>query len=79
MMTVYFMVMAICSGVEGCVEVRKPGPTYASRAMCLETARGMPARKGVKFKCRSERLWVHETPRAEGYESIVSTGAKTQP
>ncbi|QBZ90463.1 hypothetical protein EPZ47_17660 [Pseudomonas viciae] len=79
MMTVYFVVMAICSGVEGCVEERKPGPTFASRAMCMETARVMPPRKGVKFKCRSERLWVRETPRADGYESFVSTGAKTQP
>ncbi len=82
MMTVYFMVMAICSGIEGCVEERRPGPTYASKAICMETARGMTPRKGVKFKCRSERLWLPTEARSVGeedYGSLVSTGAKTAP
>ncbi|WP_343471204.1 hypothetical protein [Pseudomonas halotolerans] len=80
MMTVYFVVMAICSGVEGCVEERKPGPTFASRAVCMDNARAMAPRKSVKFKCRSERLWVPVEARGvDGNESVVSTGAHTQP
>lgn len=80
MMTVYFVVMAICSGIEGCVEERKPGPTFATRAMCMETARVMAPRKGVKFKCRSERMWVvDEKPSVEGYGKIVSTKSTGQP
>lgn len=80
MMTVYFVVMTICSGIEGCVEERKPGPTFATRAMCMETARVMAPRKGVKFKCRSERMWVvDETPAVEGYGKIVSTKSTVQP
>lgn len=79
MMTVYFVVMTICSGIEGCVEERKPGPTFATRAMCMETARVMAPRKGVKFKCRSERMWVVETPPIEGYGKIVSTKSTVQP
>lgn len=80
MMTVYFVVMAICSGVEGCVEERKPGPTYASRAVCMDSARTMAPRKGVKFKCRSERLWVPVEARGVNRnESVVSTGTQTQP
>ncbi|WP_413795377.1 MULTISPECIES: hypothetical protein [unclassified Pseudomonas] len=80
MMTVYFVVMTICSGIEGCVEERKPGPTFASRAMCMETARVMAPRKGVKFKCRSERMWVvNETPPVEGYDKIVTTKSTGQP
>jgi hypothetical protein len=80
MMTVYFVVMTICSGIEGCVEERKQGPTFASKAICMETARGMAPRKGVKFKCRSERLWVvDETPPVEGYSKIVSTKTAGQP
>ncbi|ROM61982.1 hypothetical protein BK653_30515 [Pseudomonas brassicacearum] len=81
MMTVYFVVMAICSGNEGCVEERKPGPTYATKEICMETTRDMTPRKGVKFKCRRERLLVvpNEMPHAAGFESVVSTGAKGQP
>jgi hypothetical protein len=81
MMTVYFVVMTICSGFEGCVEERKPGPTYASRQICLETAREMTPRKGVKFKCRSERsnVMFTEAPPADGYESLVSTKIQGQP
>lgn len=81
MMTVYFVVMTICSGYEGCVEERRPGPTYASRQICMETAKDITPRKGVKFKCRSERSKVifTEVPRPEGYESLVSTKIQGQP
>ncbi|MBC3361486.1 hypothetical protein [Pseudomonas sp. SWRI154] len=80
MMTVYFLVMTICSGMEGCVEERKTGPTYSSREMCIDTAREMVPRKGVKYKCRSERLWVtNEVAPAGSYEAVVSTKVKEQP
>ncbi len=80
MMTVYFVVMTICSGFEGCVDERQPGPTFASKTMCMETARVMAPRKGVKFKCRKERtLVVHETLPVEGYGKIVSTKTAAQP
>ncbi|AMZ71175.1 MULTISPECIES: hypothetical protein [Pseudomonas] len=79
MMTVYFVVMTICSGFEGCVEERQPGPTFASKAMCMETAKVMAPRKGVKFKCRKGRMLVVETPPAENYGKIVSTKTAGQP
>jgi len=77
MMTVYVMVMTICTGGEGCVEVRKPEPTYATKAICMETAHGMAARKGVKYKCRTQRMLVPNP--ASTTESVVSTGVKGQP
>ncbi|WP_144419483.1 MULTISPECIES: hypothetical protein [Pseudomonas] len=80
MMTVYVMVMTICTGGEGCVEERKHEPTYATKAMCVESARHMAARKGVKFKCRSERSWVPSTASgASGQERVVSTDVKAHP
>ncbi|SFW84409.1 hypothetical protein SAMN03159376_04448 [Pseudomonas sp. NFACC09-4] len=82
MMTVYVMVMAICSGKEGCVEERKPGPTYATKEICMETARGMAPRKGVKFKCRRQQVQLivpNHIPHAAGLENVVSTDTKRQP
>jgi phage anti-repressor protein len=80
MMTVYFLVMTICSGMEGCVEERKTGPTYTSRQLCIETAKEMAPRKGVKYKCRSERLWVSNEVKSPGsYDAVVSTKVKEQP
>ncbi|WP_143007953.1 hypothetical protein [Pseudomonas sp. NFACC32-1] len=81
-MTVYVMVMAICSGKEGCVEERKPGPTYATKEICMETARGMAPRKGVKFKCRRQQVQLIvpiNIPHAAGLENVVSTDTKRQP
>ncbi|WP_157062714.1 hypothetical protein [Pseudomonas sp. Q12-87] len=55
-------------------------PTYATKEMCLETTRVMAPRKGVKLKCRSERLWVPtEASHPVGYDRVVSTDAKTKP
>ncbi|MBT2339822.1 MULTISPECIES: hypothetical protein [Pseudomonas] len=72
--------MTICSGIEGCVEVRKPEPTYVTKELCLETARDIAPRKGVKFKCRSERSWGPSTaPGADGLDRVVSTDSKRQP
>ena len=80
MMTVYFVVMTICSGFEGCVDERQPVPTFASKAMCMETTKVMAPRKGVKFKCRKERTWVAtETPSIESYGKIVTTKSTDQP
>ncbi|MGN8275829.1 hypothetical protein [Pseudomonas sp. SMN5] len=77
MMTVYVMVMTICTGGEGCIEERKPEPTYATKALCMESARSMAPRKSVKFKCRTQRLLVpNQTSTAE---AVVSTGAKGAP
>lgn len=77
MMTVYIMVMTLCTGGEGCVEERKPEPTFATKALCMESARAMAPRKGVKFKCRTQRLMVpNQAPPAE---SVVSAGAKGRP
>lgn len=57
MMTVYVMVMTLCRGDEGCVDVRKTEPTYLTKELCMAKARDITPRKGVKFKCRSERSW----------------------
>jgi hypothetical protein len=47
----------------------------------METTREMTPRKGVKFKCRSERsnVMFTEAPRPEAYESLVSTKIQGQP
>lgn len=77
MMTVYFVVMTMCSGMEGCVDERKPGEAYASREECMTTVGAMAHRKGIKYKCRSEPQWVlKEDRRVEGQKSFVTTGAK---
>jgi hypothetical protein len=69
MMTVYFLVMTICSGM-----------AYASREICIETAKDITPRKGVKYKCRSERLWVSDEVKPVGsYDAVVSTKVKEQP
>lgn len=80
MMTVYVMVMTICSGFEGCVEERRTEPTYATKEMCMAMARDIAPRKGVKYKCRSERLLIPvKAPTANSLDSVVSTGAKGLP
>ncbi|MCQ2996250.1 hypothetical protein NLO88_12680 [Pseudomonas syringae] len=77
MMTVYFVVMTMCSGMEGCVEERKAGDAYASREECMTKVSAITRRKGVKYKCRSEPQWVlKEDRRVEGAKSFVTTGAK---
>ena len=77
MMTVYFVVMTMCSGMEGCVEERRPGDAYASREECMETVGAMAKRKGVKYKCRAEpQLVLQEARRVEGHKRFVTTGAK---
>ena len=77
MMTVYFVVMTMCSGMEGCVEERRPGDAYASREECMTTVSAMTRRKGVKYKCKSEPQWVlREDRRVEGAKSLVTSGAK---
>jgi hypothetical protein len=50
MMTVYFMVMTLCAGAEGCVDERKP-VAYATQAECMETVTAMEPRRGVKYRC----------------------------
>lgn len=80
MMTVYVMVMTLCRGDEGCVDVRKTEPTYLTKELCMAKARDITPRKGVKFKCRSERSWgPNKEPGAETLNSVVSTDAKRQP
>jgi hypothetical protein len=77
MMTVYFVVMTMCSGMEGCVEERKPGDAYASREECMETVSAMTRRKGVKYKCKGEPQSVlQEARRVEGHKGLVTNGAK---
>jgi hypothetical protein len=77
MMTVYFVVMTMCSGMEGCVEERKPGDAYATKAECMETVSAMARRKGVKYKCRSEPQWMlKEARRVDGHKRFITTEAK---
>lgn len=76
MMTVYFVVMTMCSGMEGCVDERKP-TAYASRDECMETISAMPAQKGIKYKCRkAPRSELVELRRADGHEAVVTNDTK---
>jgi hypothetical protein len=75
MMTVYFVVMTMCSGMEGCVSERRPGEAYASREECMETVSTLTTRKGVRYNCRAEpQRILQEVRRTEGQKSFITTG-----
>lgn len=76
MMTVYFVVMTLCSGMEGCVDERKPA-AYASREECMQMVSTMPRQKGIKYKCRkAPQSELMEVRRLEGQKSFITTEAK---
>lgn len=80
MMTVFFVVMTLCSGVEGCVDERKP-VAYASEAECMETVNGMAARRGVKYRChRGPQQLVSEVIRSSATQPhLVTTSVPVMP
>lgn len=76
MMSVYFVVMTMCSGMEGCVDERQ-STAYASREECIQTVGTMPRLKGVKYKCRKgPQSELKEARRVEGPKSFITTEAK---
>jgi hypothetical protein len=80
MMTVYFVVMTLCSGVEGCVDERKP-VAYATEAECMETLGSMAARRGVKYRChRGPQQLVSEVIRSSAPKPhLMTTNASVTP
>lgn len=51
MMMVYFVVMTMCTGMEGCVDERK-ATAYSSREECIQMISALPHQKGIKYRCR---------------------------
>ncbi|MGI4838277.1 MAG: hypothetical protein ACRYF9_11720 [Janthinobacterium lividum] len=80
MMTVFFVVMTLCSGTEGCVDERKR-VAYASEAECMETVNAMPARRGVKYRChRGPQQLVSEVIRSSAPQPhLVTTNVPVTP
>ncbi|MFF7706593.1 hypothetical protein [Pseudomonas sp. NPDC007930] len=50
MMMVYYMVMTLCTGQEGCLDERKP-VAFATQAECQSSISEIEPRRGVKYRC----------------------------
>ncbi len=75
MMSVFVMVMSVCTATEGCLEETRP-TAYASRAECMETVTTMPTSKGVKYRCSTTpQIMVSEARRAT-QPHLVSTSTE---
>jgi hypothetical protein len=73
MMTVFFVVMTLCSGAEGCVDERKP-VAYATEAECMDTVNGMAVQRGVKYRChRGPQQLVSEVIRSTAPQPHLTT------
>lgn len=80
MMTVYFVVMTLCSGAEGCVEERKPA-AYATQAECLETVDALEQRRGVRYRCHRgpQRLISQDLKEKSAQPHLITTNAPVAP
>lgn len=78
MMSVYFIVMTMCSGMEGCLEERKT-TAYATRDECMQEVAAMPPRKGLKYKCAKAPQRLVKEDREAGARPHLMTisGSKT--
>jgi hypothetical protein len=74
-MMVYFVVMTMCTGMEGCVDERQ-ATAYSSREECLQTISAFPRQKGIKYKCRKgPQAELIEARRLEGQRVFLSSEA----
>ena len=77
MMSVFVVVMSMCSGSEGCLE--EPRPTaYSSRAECMESVSTLPYSRGIKYRCSSTPQFMVSEERRATKSHLVST-ATTAP
>lgn len=66
MMAIYYIVMTLCTGREGCIDERRP-VAYASQVECLDTLEAMPERRGVKYRCH------------RGPQTVISSDLRAKP
>jgi hypothetical protein len=79
MMSVYFVVMTICSGMEGCVQERRPD-VYATQEECVQELAALTPRKGLKFRCaKGPQLVVREDRKAAAKPHLISTAVNPAP
>jgi hypothetical protein len=72
MMSVFVVVMSICSGAEGCLEERQ-ATAYSTRAECVESVATMLPRKGIKYHCSSVPQFMVGEQRRETKPHFVTT------
>lgn len=75
MMSVFVVVMSMCTASEGCLEERRP-TAYSSRAECLETVATMPMSKGVKYRCASTPQFMVSEERRATKSHLVTTATE---
>jgi hypothetical protein len=74
MMSVFVVVMSMCSPSEGCLEERRP-TAYTSRAECMETVATMPSTRGIKYRCASTPQFMVSEDRRATKSHLVTTAA----
>ncbi|MBF7141218.1 MULTISPECIES: hypothetical protein [Pseudomonas] len=75
MMSVFVVVMSMCTASEGCLDEQKP-TTYASRAECLETMATMPVSRGVKYRCAATPQFMVSEARKATRTHLVTTASE---
>ena len=75
MISMFVVLMSMCTGSEGCLEERLP-TAYASRAECMETVATMPTSRGIKYRCSSTpQFMISEERRGTKSHLVSTTGA----
>lgn len=72
MMSVFAIVITICTGSEGCLEERQPA-AYSTRDECMESVATMPVRKGMKYHCSSVPPIIVKDQRRATQTHLVTT------
>jgi hypothetical protein len=75
MMSVFVVVMSLCSPSEGCLDEQKP-TAYASREECVETMATMPVSRGVKYRCASTSQFMLSESRKATKTHLVTTASE---
>jgi hypothetical protein len=74
MMSVFVVVMTLCTPAEGCSEERKP-TAYASREECMETLAAIPTYRGVKYRCTATSKMIVSEDRRATKSHLATTAA----
>ncbi len=75
MMSVFVVVMSMCTAAEGCLEERRP-TAYSSRAECMESVATMPTTRGIKYRCTSTPQIMVSEERKAARSHLATTAAE---
>lgn len=80
MISVFVVVMTLCTPAEGCSEERKP-TAYASKEECVETLATIPSTRGVRYRCAATSKFVVSEDRrtAKSHLATTATSATAVP